>query len=122
MVSVGRTGALTPIALLDPVEVGGVTISRATLHNVEEVARKDVREGDIVKVERAGDVIPDIVERISVPNETRSDPFTVPDRCPVCESSVAQEGSIFYCTGQTVCSAQLKGGIEHFSSKGAPQY
>jgi len=119
VISVGRTGALTPIALLDPVEVGGVTISRATLHNVEEVARKDVREGDTVKVERAGDVIPDIVERIPVPSATRSDPFTVPNHCPICESSVAQEGSIFYCTGQTVCSAQLKGGIEHFSSKGA---
>ena len=64
-------------------------------------------------------MIPDIVERIPVPSATRSDPFTVPNHCPICESSVAQEGSIFYCTGQTVCSAQLKGGIEHFSSKGA---
>ncbi len=119
LVSVGRTGALTPIALLDPVEVGGVTISRATLHNFQELVRKDVRVGDTVKVERAGDVIPYIVERVPVPSEIRSDPFTVPEHCPVCESSVAQEGPIFYCTGQTVCSAQLKGGIEHFSSKGA---
>jgi len=119
VVSVGRTGALTPIALLDPVEVGGVTISRATLHNVEEVARKDVRVGDTVKVERAGDVIPDIVERVPIPNETRNAPFVVPDHCPVCESAVVQEGPIYYCTGQTVCSAQLKGGIEHFASKNA---
>ena len=119
VVSVGRTGALTPIALLDPVEVGGVTISRATLHNVQEVSRKDVRVGDTVKVERAGDVIPDIVERVPVPSETRSHPFTIPEHCPVCESSVAQEGPIFYCTGQMFCLAQLKGGIEHFSSKGA---
>ncbi|MCH7614745.1 MAG: NAD-dependent DNA ligase LigA [Nitrospinae bacterium] len=119
VVSVGRTGALTPIALLDPVEVGGVTISRATLHNVEEVARKDVRVGDTVKVERAGDVIPDIVERVPIPNETRHAPFVVPDHCPVCESAVVQEGPIYYCTGQTVCSAQLKGGIEHFASKNA---
>lgn len=119
VVSVGRTGALTPIALLDPVEVGGVTISRATLHNVEEVARKDVRVGDTVKVERAGDVIPDIVERVPVPGEKRADPFTVPDTCPVCQSAVAQEGPIYYCTGQTVCPAQLKGSIEHFASKGA---
>ena len=119
VVSVGRTGALTPIALLDPVEVGGVTISRATLHNVEEVARKDVRIGDTVKVERAGDVIPDIVERVPIPNETRNAPFVVPDHCPVCESAVVQEGPIYYCTGQTVCSAQLKGGIEHFASKNA---
>lgn len=119
VVSVGRTGALTPVALLDPVEVGGVTISRATLHNVEEVARKDVRVGDTVKVERAGDVIPDIVERVPIPGEQRGEPFIVPENCPVCESSVVQEGPIYYCTGQTVCTAQLKGGIEHFASKGA---
>lgn len=119
VVSVGRTGALTPIALLTPVEVGGVTISRATLHNVEEVARKDVRVGDTVKVERAGDVIPDIVERVAIPGEQRAGPFEVPRDCPVCQSAVAQEGPIYYCTGQTVCSAQLKGGIQHFASKGA---
>ena len=119
VVSVGRTGALTPVALLDPVEVGGVTISRASLHNVEEVARKDVRVGDTVKVERAGDVIPDIVERVPISGEQRGNPFVVPSHCPVCESTVVQEGPIYYCTGQTVCSAQLKGGIEHFASKGA---
>ena len=119
MVSVGRTGALTPIALLNPVEVGGVTISRATLHNVDEVARKDVRVGDTVKVERAGDVIPDIVERVPVPGETRSERFTVPIQCPVCHSAVQREGPIIYCSGQTVCPAQLKGSIEHFASKGA---
>jgi len=119
VVSVGRTGALTPIALLTPVEVGGVTISRATLHNVEEVARKDVRVGDTVKVERAGDVIPDIVERVAFPGEQRAAPFAVPLACPVCQSAVVQEGPVYYCTGQTVCSAQLKGGIQHFASKGA---
>ena len=118
-VSVGRTGALTPIALLTPVEVGGVTISRATLHNVEEVARKDVRVGDTVKVERAGDVIPDIVERVAIPGQQRSAPFEVPPHCPVCQAAVVQEGPVYYCTGQTVCSAQLKGGIQHFASKGA---
>jgi len=116
-VSVGRTGALTPIALLDPVDVGGVTISRATLHNVDEVGRKDVRVGDTVKVERAGDVIPDIVERVPIPGEQRANPFVAPDHCPVCGSSVVREGPIVYCTGQTVCMAQLKGGIEHFASK-----
>ncbi len=119
VVSVGRTGALTPIALLTPVEVGGVTISRATLHNVEEVARKDVRVGDRVKIERAGDVIPDIVERVAMPGEQRAAPFAVPRHCPVCQSAVVQEGPVYYCTGQTVCSAQLKGGIQHFASKGA---
>ena len=119
VVSVGRTGALTPIALLTPVEVGGVTISRATLHNVAEVARKDVRTGDTVKVERAGDVIPDIVERVVIPGEQRAASFEVPPYCPVCQSAVAQEGPVYYCTGQTVCSAQLKGGIQHFASNGA---
>ena len=119
IVSVGRTGALTPIALLNPVEIGGVTVSRATLHNVEEVARKDVRAGDTVKVERAGDVIPDIVERVSVKGETRAEPFMPPSECPVCHSATIQEGPILYCTGQTVCPAQVKGSLEHFASKGA---
>lgn len=117
--SVGRTGALTPIALLDPVEIGGVTVSRASLHNVEEVARKDVRVGDTVKVERAGDVIPDVVERVPVPGEERGAPFQPPTICPVCQSHTIQEGPILYCTGQTVCSAQLKGSLEHFASKSA---
>lgn len=119
VVSVGRTGTLTPLALLRPVEVGGVTISRATLHNADEVARKDIRVGDTVKVERAGDVIPAIVERVPVPGETRSAPFTMPNCCPVCGSAVAREGAYFYCTGQAACPAQLKGAIEHFASKSA---
>ena len=119
IVSVGRTGALTPIALLNPVEIGGVTVSRATLHNVEEVNRKDIRPGDTVKVERAGDVIPDIVERVPIEGETRSAPFVFPGECPVCHSTTLQEGPIIYCTGQTVCPAQLKGSLEHFASKGA---
>ena len=119
VVSVGRTGTLTPLALLKPVEVGGVTISRATLHNADEVARKDVRVGDTVKVERAGDVIPAIAERVPVPGERRLDPFAMPEQCPVCGSSVAREGAYYYCTGQTICVAQLKGAIEHFASKNA---
>lgn len=119
VVSVGRTGTLTPVALLAPVEVGGVTISRATLHNADEIARKDVRVGDKVKVERAGDVIPAIAERVPVPGERRSKPFFMPDTCPVCHSRVAREGAYYYCTGHSVCLAQLKGAIEHFASKGA---
>jgi DNA ligase (NAD+) len=119
VVSVGRTGTLTPLALLKPVEVGGVTISRATLHNADEVARKDVRVGDTVKVERAGDVIPAIAERVPVEGERRQEPFVMPEQCPVCGSAVAREGAYFYCTGQTVCVAQLKGAIEHFASKNA---
>jgi DNA ligase (NAD+) len=119
VVSVGRTGTLTPVALLKPVEVGGVTISRATLHNADEVVRKDIRVGDTVKVERAGDVIPAIAERVSVPGEQRKAPFRMPDHCPVCRSSIGREGAYYYCTGQLVCSAQLKGAIEHFASKHA---
>ncbi|HYM89106.1 MAG TPA: NAD-dependent DNA ligase LigA [Nitrospiraceae bacterium] len=119
VVSVGRTGTLTPVALLKPVEVGGVTISRATLHNADEVARKDIRIGDTVKVERAGDVIPAIAERVTVPGEQRSPPFYMPNHCPVCGSNVGREGAYFYCTGQLVCGAQLKGAIEHFASKQA---
>ncbi len=119
VVSVGRTGILTPLALLKPVEVGGVTISRATLHNADEVARKDIRIGDTVRVERAGDVIPAISERIPTTGESRSAPFQMPNQCPVCGSAVAREGAYWYCTGQAACPAQLKGAIEHFASKNA---
>ena len=119
VVSVGRTGTLTPMALLKPVDVGGVTISRATLHNADEVARKDVRVGDTVKVERAGDVIPAIAERIPVPGQQRADPFRMPDSCPVCGSAVAKEGAYSYCSGKAACSAQVKGALEHFTSKHA---
>ncbi|HTL61214.1 MAG TPA: NAD-dependent DNA ligase LigA [Nitrospira sp.] len=119
VVSVGRTGTLTPLALLKPVEVGGVTISRATLHNADEIARKDIRVGDTVKVERAGDVIPAIAERVPAPDDVRSEPFRMPEHCPVCGSNVAKEGAYYYCTGQSVCLAQLKGAIEHFASKSA---
>ncbi len=119
VVSVGRTGTLTPVALLKPVDVGGVTISRATLHNAEEVARKDIRIGDTVKIERAGDVIPAIAERVPMPGARRGEPFRMPDQCPVCGSRVGREGAYFYCTGQSVCGAQLKGALEHFASKHA---
>ena len=119
VVSVGRTGALTPLALLTPVEVGGVTISRATLHNADEVARKDVRVGDTVKVERAGDVIPAIAERVPIPGETRGVPFQMPDHCPVCGSAVGRDGAYYYCTGQAACPAQLRGALQHFASKSA---
>ena len=117
IVSVGRTGTLTPMALLKPVDVGGVTISRATLHNADEVARKDVRVGDTVKVERAGDVIPAIAERIPVPGQQRADPFRMPENCPVCGSAVAREGAYSYCSGKAACPAQVKGSLEHFASK-----
>ncbi|MBL8073848.1 MAG: NAD-dependent DNA ligase LigA [Nitrospira sp.] len=118
-ISVGRTGTLTPLALLRPVEVGGVTISRATLHNADEVARKDIRVGDTVRVERAGDVIPAIAERIPISGQVRPEPFLMPQHCPICGSAVAREGAYYYCTGQATCPAQLKGAIEHFASKTA---
>lgn len=118
-VSVGRTGTLTPLAFLRPVDVGGVTISRATLHNADEVLRKDIRIGDTVKVERAGDVIPAISERVPIAGESRSAPFAMPAHCPVCGAAVAREGAYFYCTGHAACPAQLKGAIEHFASKSA---
>jgi DNA ligase (NAD+) len=119
VVSVGRTGTLTPLALLKPVDVGGVTISRATLHNADEVARKDVRVGDTVKVERAGDVIPAIAERVPVPGQQRAEPFRMPDHCPVCDSAVAREGAYSYCSGKAACPAQVRGALEHFASKHA---
>ncbi|MGD2071335.1 MAG: NAD-dependent DNA ligase LigA, partial [Gemmatimonadota bacterium] len=87
-VSVGRTGVITPVGLLRPVQVGGVTISRASLHNREEVARKDVREGDKVRIQRAGDVIPQVVERIEEEGHERRPAFTMPDACPACGTPV----------------------------------
>jgi DNA ligase (NAD+) len=118
-VGVGRTGKLTPVALLKPVDVGGVTVSRATLHNLQDLERKDVRPGDRVRIERAGDVIPAVIERIPVEGEKRGAPFTMPENCPVCGSPVEQEGANHYCTGGLSCPAQLKRGIQHFVSKSA---
>lgn len=116
-VSVGRTGVLTPVALLRPVEVGGVTVSRATLHNREEVERKDVREGDLVRVQRAGDVIPQVVEVIPEEGRERGEPFRMPEACPNCGTLVEVEGPYTYCPDRFGCSAQLKGRIVHFASR-----
>ena len=119
VVQVGRTGKLTPVALLRPVDVSGVTVSRATLHNAGEVAKKDIRVGDTVRIERAGDVIPAVVERIPQNDERRKRRFAMPGACPVCGSEVVEEGAYHFCTGGLSCPAQLKRGIEHFASKGA---
>jgi len=119
VVQVGRTGKLTPVALLRPVDVSGVTVSRATLHNAGEVAKKDIRIGDTVRIERAGDVIPAVVERIPHRGEKRKRSFAMPRACPVCGSEIVEEGAYHYCTGGLSCPAQLKRGIEHFASKGA---
>jgi DNA ligase (NAD+) len=118
-VSVGRTVVITPVALLLPVEVGGVTVSRATLHNRDEVERKDVREGDQVRIQRAGDVIPQVVEVIPEPQRKRSAPFQMPERCPSCGSAVAVIGPFTVCPNRLGCAAQLKGRITHFASRSA---
>ena len=119
IVQVGRTGAITPVAVLAPVEIGGVTVTRATLHNREDLARKDVRAGDRVLVVRAGDVIPDVVERIDVPGAARQRPFAMPERCPECGTPVVQEGPIDRCPNGLGCPAQLKGALRHFGSRDA---
>ncbi len=119
-VGVGRTGALTPVAFLEPVSVGGVTIERATLHNEDEVRRKDVRPGDYVIVQRAGDVIPEVAEVLKDRRPAEGLPeFRMPDKCPECGSMVERIGAIHYCTGGLLCPAQLKESIRHFASKRA---
>lgn len=119
-VQVGRTGVLTPVALLRPVEVGGVTVSRATLHNREELSRKDVREGDRVRVQRAGDVIPQVVEVVTEGDEAeRGPPFQMPERCPNCDTPVVEDGPFSRCPNRFGCTAQLRGRIVHFGSRRA---
>jgi DNA ligase (NAD+) len=120
-VQVGRTGAITPVARLEPVFVGGVTVTNATLHNEDEVRRKDVRIGDTVIVRRAGDVIPEVVAVIKErrPNSARK--FVMPTRCPVCGSDVEKvDGeAVARCTGGLYCEAQRKEAIKHFASRRA---
>lgn len=117
-IQVGRTGVLTPVAFLLPVVVGGVTVARASLHNREELRRKDLREGDRVRVQRAGDVIPQVVEVIER-GERRSAPFLMPTECPVCGTPVYEDGPRTVCPNRFGCRAQLKGRIVHFGSRAA---
>ena len=114
VVQVGRTGRLTPVALLAPVEVGGVTVSRASLHNPEQIAELNVNVGDEVHVERAGDVIPDVTDVVEKHSEGH---FQFPDTCPVCDSPVERDGPMAYCTGGLACDAQLERAIEHYASR-----
>ncbi|NIR49283.1 NAD-dependent DNA ligase LigA [candidate division KSB1 bacterium] len=117
---VGRTGALTPVATMKPVKIGGVEITRATLHNQDEVDRKDVRVGDWVVVQRAGDVIPEVVKVIESRRTGDEKKYHLPDTCPVCGSRVVRiEGEAVHRCQNLSCPAQLKEGIRHFASKGA---
>jgi DNA ligase (NAD+) len=117
--SVGRTGVVTPIAMLLPVELGGVTVVRASLHNREEVKRKDVREGDHVRVQRAGDVIPQVIEVVPQEGETRGPEWQMPETCPSCGTRLAERGPFTYCPNAFGCRAQLVGRIVHFVSRDA---
>jgi DNA ligase (NAD+) len=119
VVQVGRTGILTPVALLRPIEVGGVTVSRASLHNREIVQRKDVRIGDLVRIQRAGDVIPEVVERLEEPGRRRQASFQMPSACPACGAEVVQRGPYTVCPNRFGCRAQLIRQIQHFASKDA---
>ena len=121
-VQIGRTGAVTPVARLEPVFVGGVTVTNATLHNEDEVRRKDVRVGDEVIVRRAGDVIPEVVSVITERRPPGTQPFAMPTRCPICDSPVSRQAdeAVARCTGGwLVCAAQRKGAIIHFASRRA---
>ena len=120
-VQVGRTGALTPVGRFSPVFVGGVTVTNATLHNMDEIERKDVRIGDTVVVRRAGDVIPEIVGPVIKRRKPGARKFSMPESCPVCGSGVEKipGEAVFRCTGGLFCAAQRKAAIRHFASRRA---
>jgi DNA ligase (NAD+) len=119
-IQVGRTGVLTPVAHLKPVNIGGVVVSRATLHNEDEIKKKDIRIGDTVLVQRAGDVIPEVVKVITSKRDGRETRFKMPQTCPVCgASAVRMEGEAASRCINSNCSAQIKERIKHFASKGA---
>ena len=120
-VNVGRTGAVTPWALMRPVHVGGVTVTRATLHNADHVARLDVRAGDTVIVRRAGDVIPEVVQVVLEQRPPGTQPWSMPTHCPVCGSEVVREegAAVWRCSGELSCPAQLVQSVFHFASRRA---
>ena len=120
LINVGRTGSLNPYAELEPVRVGGVTVEHATLHNLDDIHRKDVREGDTVVVRRAGDVIPQVVGPILANRPEDAEPWQMPDVCPDCDAAVVrpEDDAMAYCTNAH-CPAVLKRSIEHFAGRGA---
>lgn len=119
-VQVGRTGVLTPVALMTPVQVGGVTVSRATLHNQDEIDKKDIREGDTVIIQRAGDVIPEVVKIVESKRTGNELPFRIPLLCPVCGSHVVRlDGEAAHRCVNRDCPAQIRESIRHFASRGA---
>lgn len=120
-VQVGRTGAITPVARLSPVEVGGVTVTNATLHNEDEIKRKDVRIGDTVSVRRAGDVIPEVVSVVLERRPVHTRQFVMPTRCPVCDSHIERlaDEAIARCSGGLFCQAQRKQALIHFAHRRA---
>ena len=118
--SVGRTGAVTPVAKLEAVEVSGVTVTNATLHNQDEIDRKDIRIGDTVVVERSGDVIPKVIKVISAKRPAGTKPYHLPNSCPVCDHELYRsEDEVVYRCHNHACSAQIKGHLQHFVSKNA---
>lgn len=119
IVNVGRTGTITPVALMEPVNVGGVTVSRATLHNENEILKKDIRIGDTVIIQRAGDVIPEVVKVVTSKRTGSEKKFRMPTKCPECNSEVIRpEGEAAYRCINLSCPAQLKEHIRHFASRG----
>ena len=117
--SVGRTGVVTPVAMLRPIDIGGVTVSRASLHNRAQVELKQVREGDLVRIQRAGDVIPQVIERVDEPGRERGPAFAMPLTCPSCDTPLVERGPFTFCPNGFGCPAQLVGRIVLFASRNA---
>ena len=120
-IQIGRTGAATPVARLSPVQVAGVTVTNATLHNADQIARLDVRVGDMVIVRRAGDVIPEVVSVMTERRSPQAQPWIMPANCPICGSEIVREEgqAVWRCSGELSCPAQRKEAIIHFASRRA---
>ena len=120
-IQIGRTGSVTPVARLKPVNIGGVLVSNATLHNFDEMHKKDIREGDNIIVERAGDVIPHVIEVVKTKNKKRNNTYKVPTKCPVCGSKIVidEDEVVIRCSGTYQCEAQIIGRLKHYVSRNA---